>query len=704
VANTYFRWPATPNGIVTYANFAAFPASAATGSFALALDTDTLYVYNGGWIAIAAPGTILGVGTFDSGVASANGGHVDSNLLIFQSATATVPGLVNTGTQTFAGAKTFTGAISASNLSGTNTGNVTLGTASGLSIAGQVLSLGLASAGVTGALSGTDWSTFNGKQNALTFGALTDAGTDGITVTGGAGAVIGSGTSIAQRVADTTHNGYLSSTDWNTFNGKQAAGNYLTALTGDGTAAGPGSSALTLATVNSNVGAFGSASAVATFTVNGKGLTTAAGSTSIQIAESQVTNLVSDLAGKQATGNYITALTGDVTAAGPGSVAASLTATTNATLTTLSALTTASALVSVGTISTGTWSATAIAATRGGTGQTTWTLGDTLYSSASNVLSKLAGNTTSTKMYLSQTGTGSVSAAPAWAQVAFSDLSGSVAAAQMPALTGDVTTSAGAVATTIAANAVTNAKAAQMAGLTVKGNNTGSTANALDLTTTQVRALITKAPTYQIFTTGTAQTYTLPAGCSYIKVRMCGGGGGGAGSCTVAAANAGAGGNGVATTFSTLTANAGTGGSANAGAGTVSGGSGSVGAGASGFFLIGGPGQGPSVATTVSEFIIGGVGGANYFGGGGGVQANIAGGNGVTNTGSGGGGASGFGTTDYAGGGGGAGGYVEAVIAAPSGTYTYTVGGGGTAGLAGTSGLAGGTGAAGIIIVEEYYL
>ena len=45
---------------------------------------------------------------------------------------------------------------------------LTLGTANGLSLSTQVLSLGLASAGVTGALSGTDWSTFNNKQNALT--------------------------------------------------------------------------------------------------------------------------------------------------------------------------------------------------------------------------------------------------------------------------------------------------------------------------------------------------------------------------------------------------------------------------------------------------------------------------------------------------------------------------------------------------------
>lgn len=54
------------------------------------------------------------------------------------------------------------------------------------------------------------------------FGNLTDAGTDGIVITGGTGSVLGAGTSIAQHVADSTHNGYLSSTDFNTFNGKQS--------------------------------------------------------------------------------------------------------------------------------------------------------------------------------------------------------------------------------------------------------------------------------------------------------------------------------------------------------------------------------------------------------------------------------------------------------------------------------------------------
>jgi hypothetical protein len=44
---------------------------------------------------------------------------------------------------------------------------VTLGTANGLSLANQELSLGLASSSTTGALSGTDWNTFNNKADLV---------------------------------------------------------------------------------------------------------------------------------------------------------------------------------------------------------------------------------------------------------------------------------------------------------------------------------------------------------------------------------------------------------------------------------------------------------------------------------------------------------------------------------------------------------
>jgi hypothetical protein len=88
------------------------------------------------------------------------------------------------------------------------------------------ISIPKATSSVDGYLSHGDWSTFNGKQSSLSFGNLTDPGTDGITVTNGTGAVIGSGTSFAQHVADASDNGYLSSADWTTFNGKQAALGY----------------------------------------------------------------------------------------------------------------------------------------------------------------------------------------------------------------------------------------------------------------------------------------------------------------------------------------------------------------------------------------------------------------------------------------------------------------------------------------------
>jgi nitrogen fixation protein len=53
---------------------------------------------------------------------------------------------------------------------------VTLGTANGLSLSTQQLSLGLSSSSTNGALSSTDWSTFNLKQNAIT---LTTTGSSG---------------------------------------------------------------------------------------------------------------------------------------------------------------------------------------------------------------------------------------------------------------------------------------------------------------------------------------------------------------------------------------------------------------------------------------------------------------------------------------------------------------------------------------------
>lgn len=64
----------------------------------------------------------------------------------------------------------------------------------------------------------------------------------------------------------------------------------------------------------------------------------------------------------------------------------------------------------------------AVAAANGGTGQSSYTLGDLLYASAGTTITKLAGNTTSTRKFLRQTGTGTVSAAPAWDTLVSGDI------------------------------------------------------------------------------------------------------------------------------------------------------------------------------------------------------------------------------------------------------------------------------------------
>ncbi len=117
---------------------------------------------------------------------------------------------------------------------------------------------------------------------------------------------------------------------------------------------------------------------------------------------------------------------------------------------------------------------TAAIAASGGTNPMT-TLGDTIYGGASGAETRRAGNTTTTPMYLKSVGSGGLATAPVWAQVAFADLSGSVAAGQMPALTGDVTSTAGTVATTLT---TTQAGAHTWSAIQTISNSTASTSTA----------------------------------------------------------------------------------------------------------------------------------------------------------------------------------------------------------------------------------
>lgn len=83
------------------------------------------------------------------------------------------------------------------------------------------------------------------------------------------------------------------------------------------------------------------------------------------------------------------------------------------------------------------------------------TLGDLMFEDATPTAARLAGNTSATKKYLSQTGTGAVSAAPTWSQPTFSELSGSPSVSQVHTVTGSTgvpqsITAAGGISTTAA--------------------------------------------------------------------------------------------------------------------------------------------------------------------------------------------------------------------------------------------------------------
>lgn len=120
---------------------------------------------------------------------------------------------------------------------------------------------------------------------------------DGIPALGANLAVITSGTgTLTTSVTTATEISYVSgvtSSIQTQLNGKQASGNYITALTGDVTATGPGSVAATLATVLGTPGVFpASAAQIPSITVNAKGLITAISSVNISLPFSQVTGTV----------------------------------------------------------------------------------------------------------------------------------------------------------------------------------------------------------------------------------------------------------------------------------------------------------------------------------------------------------------------------------------------------------------------------
>ncbi|MEI6090591.1 MAG: hypothetical protein WCR42_09085, partial [bacterium] len=143
----------------------------------------------------------------------------------------------------------FDGTVTATNITGTNSGDLTLGEANGLSLDGQVLSLGLASATSFGALSDTDWSMFNAKQNALTAGdgislfndVITNTMPDQVVTLAGEGITVITGeypnfTITSTEVDGSVSNELITATSWddetNTLRITEAGVNWDTEITG----------------------------------------------------------------------------------------------------------------------------------------------------------------------------------------------------------------------------------------------------------------------------------------------------------------------------------------------------------------------------------------------------------------------------------------------------------------------------------------
>jgi hypothetical protein len=619
-----------------------------------------------------------------------------------------------TGTQTLTN-KTISGATntlsnignasltnSAITINGTSTslgGSISVGTVTSVTGTSPVVSSGgatpaismpVATTSVSGYLSSTDWTTFNNKSNTngtVTSVAALTLGTSGTDLS----STVATGTTtpvitLNVPTASATNRGVLSSADWTTFNNKQPAGTYVTSVTGTAPVVSSGGTtpAISMAAATTSVNGYLTSTDWTTF--NGKQAALVSG-TNLKTVNGTTLLGSGDLG--IITGTYggtgINNGSNTITTAGNLTFAGAFTQSFTATANTAVTLPAGATAASNNLLS----SATAVGIITGTPTSSTYLRGDGTWAG-------IGGGGTVTSV---------AATVPAFLSIAGSPITSSGTLAISYSGTALPIANGGTAVTTTPTN-----------GQLLIGNGTNYTLSTLtagtNMSVTNTAGTITLAtnigvPQVTTYASGSG-TYTTPTGAKYLIVEMIGGGGGGSGGGT---GSFSAGGTGGTTTFGSNTC---IGGGAGPAPWTGVGGNGGTitqGTGTKLVAIAGGYGGGSgfiSAGQSSVTQICGGNGGNGAFGGGAAGASYVSGSStGSGNTGGGGGGgASGNDAAQvYTGCGGGAGGYIKALVTSPSATYSYAVGAGGTAGSAGTGNNAtpGGAGGSGYIAVTAFF-
>lgn len=171
---------------------------------------------------------------------------------------------------------------------------LTIGTANGLSLSTQQLSLALSSAGTTGALSTGDWTTFSSKGDYL-FGSNNFSGTGNFTTTS-TGTYGSLSVGAVQLIHNSTTTYYRQASDTNAARGTALAAAFSASVAGDTMVIGPGNYSISAtlnvlanqnivlqgANITSSANTFNtfSATAVSGWSISGRGVLAGAGSAS----------------------------------------------------------------------------------------------------------------------------------------------------------------------------------------------------------------------------------------------------------------------------------------------------------------------------------------------------------------------------------------------------------------------------------------